>query len=360
MARNFALCFLLRFGLALAFTVTGHFGAGGDALVYHVLGLHASGVVFGAPVAPLPDLILQWWDDAEPLTAKYSTVVDEISGSTGAFPYSDTIAIVALHGMVYWFNPHPLMFVLVTSLISSLATSMLIREFSLQGWASGALIANPLSVYFAATHLKESLCEALVIALAVSCWKRRAPLASLVAATALVMFRPAFLPVVLLMVVAPHLTRFDVRLVAAGALVTAMLFPGIQWETTGGTGGAIFSVVNLNEATKAILGTAVGFGAPYFFLVDGFAPFSVAMFLGGFVYWAFLPRGMAAFASGETNCFIWVPILLSALFAYMVVGDLSTKTRFFSPFLPLLIAGVASLSVRRESYVRSADLSRTA
>ena len=330
---------MLRATFAVLFSLNRYFGGGGDALVYHVLGLFSADAIFGVPGPPLADIIFEWWDDSDSLSAKYSGVVAEIQGGIGQFPYSDTLSIILLHGLVYSLIPSPLAFVLLTSIASSLATAKLVSALRVEGMAKIFLIANPLSIYFAATHLKESICEVLVILLALAAWHEDRKKSALVFALVLAAFRPSYMPVCLTILLARSLWRVDSRLLVVVALALAMSVPGLRWELPQAESGFIFSVVHANAVTENLLGLLVGFGAPYFVPIGKWVPFTYAMWFGGLMYWAIWPRVWLSFVNGDSRPWTWVPILLSALYGFIVVGDIASKTRFYSPILPLMICG---------------------
>jgi hypothetical protein len=154
-------------------------------------------------------------------------------------------------------------------------------------------------------------------------------------ATMLVLFRPSFWPVCLLILVAPSLSRLDSRLIVIAAVFAALLVPGMQWELNQSDAGFLFSVVRMNELTEVWLGLLIGFGAPYPVPVGAWVPFTIAMWLGGIAYWAILPRTLLSFATRpDSAVFVWVPILLSAIIGY-VVSETWHRTRFFAPILPM-------------------------
>lgn len=336
----FGICLAWRLLFATVFAGAGYVGGGGDGLVYHVLGLYARDALLGIPGPPLSELIVSWWTEAEPLEAKYSGVLAELQGSGAGIFRSDTLPVILLHGGIYYLVPHPLAFTAVVSLFSAYANTRLIQATGATGAARFLILFNPLSTYFAATHLKEGVTEVLVIALAISRWTGARRALPLLFAFLLVLFRPSFWPIALLVLAAPNLSRFDPRLIAMAALAAVMLIPGVQWNLNPSDAGFLFSVVRLNELTQTWLGLLVGFGAPYPVPVGDWVPFTIAMWLGGIAYWAILPRTFLAFASRpDSSMFVWVPVLLSAIIGYAVVGDLAAKTRFFAPLLPILIAG---------------------
>ncbi len=336
----FAICLAWRLLFAIAFAGIDYVGGGGDGQVYHVLGLYARDVVFGVPGPPLSELIVNWWTETEALEAKYSGVLAELQASGAQIFRSDTLPVILLHGGIYYFVPHPLAFTALVSVLSAFANAKLIQATGTTGAARGLIILNPLSTYFAATHLKEGLTEVLLIGLAISRWTSARRVLPLLFAAMLILFRPSFWPVCLLILVAPNLTRLDSRLIVIVAIIAALLIPGMQWDLNPSDGGFLFSVVRLNELTEIWLGLLIGFGAPYPVPVGAWVPFTIAMWLGGIVYWAILPRTLLSFATRPDNAaFVWVPILLSAIIGYVVVGDLASKTRFFAPMLPMLIVG---------------------
>ena len=336
----FGICLAWRLLFATAFSGFDYVGGGGDGMVYHVLGLYARDVVFGVQGPPLAELISSWWTDTEALEAKYSGVLAELQASGTRLFRSDTLPVILLHGGIYYFVPHPLAFTTLVSVLSAFANVKLIEATHATGGARTLIMLNPLSTYFAATHLKEGLTEVLLIGLVISRWTTARRVLPLLLAAMLFLFRPSFWPVCLLILVAPNLSRLDSRLIVIVAIVAALMMPGMQWEMNQTDAGFLFSVVRMNELTKVWLGLLIGFGAPYPVPVGAWVPFTIAMWLGGIVYWAILPRTLLSFATKPDNAmFVWVPILLSAIIGYVVVGDLASKTRFFAPMLPILIVG---------------------
>jgi hypothetical protein len=336
----FGICLAWRLLFAMLFAGIDYVGGGGDGMVYHVLGLYARDVVFGVPGPPLSELIFSWWTDTEALEAKYSGVLVELQASGTQLFRSDTLPVILLHGGIYYFVPHPLAFTALVSVLSAFANAKLIEVTHVTGGARALIVLNPLSTYFAATHLKEGLTEVLLIGLVISRWITARRVLPFLFAAMLILFRPSFWPICLLVLIAPNLSRLDSRLIVIVAVVAALMMPGMQWEMNQTDGGFLFSVVRMNELTQEWLGLLIGFGAPYPVPVGAWAPFTIAMWFGGIVYWAILPRTLLSFATRPDNTmFVWVPILLSAIIGYVVVGDLASKTRFFSPMLPMLIVG---------------------
>lgn len=336
----FGICLAWRLLFAIAFAGMDYVGGGGDGLVYHVLGLYSRDVVYGVPGPPLSDLIVSWWTETEALEAKYSGVLAELQASGAEIFRSDTLPVILLHGGIYSFVPHPLAFTALVSVLSAFANARLIEATGVTGAARTLIMLNPLSTYFAATHLKEGLTEVLLIGLVIARWTSARRLLPLVFAALLVLFRPSFWPIALLILVAPNISRVDPRLIVIVAVIAALLMPGMQWDLEHAEGGFLFSVVRLNEFTEAWLGLLVGFGAPYPVPVGAWVPFTIAMWLGGIAYWSLLPRTLLSFATRpDSSLFVWVPILLSAIIGYAVVGDLAAKTRFFSPVFPILVVG---------------------
>lgn len=350
---DFGACLAWRLSVVLLFGALGYFGGGGDGIVYHVLGMHAREIVLGIPGPPLPELMLEWPASLEDLTAKYSGVLAELQ-KPGVGPFSsDTLPIILLHALVYGILPHPLAFTVPVAFLLAYANAKLIQKTGGSGVARLLIIFNPLSAYFAATHLKEGLAEVLLIGLVIAAWVDRRQIISLALVLLTLAFRPAYLPICVVILLAPRLSRVDPRILVFTAIVVVLLIPGVQWALPQDDGGFIFSVVHMNELTRTWLGLLVGFGAPYPVPVGPLSPFVIAMLLGGVLYWIVLPRTLLSFAA-DSYCtpFIWVPILLSALIGYAVEGDLATKTRFFAPIVPLLLVGWAFALKPRAKGVR--------
>jgi hypothetical protein len=342
---DFSIGLAWRLTLAIAFGFLGYLGGGGDGVVYHVLGMHARELVFSIPGPPLSELLLQWSDSPDELAAKYSTALAEIRDSGAGLFSSDTLPIILTHAAIYAVVPHPLAFTAVVSILSALANAWLILATGASGVGRRLIVFSPLSAYFAATHLKEGIAEVFLIALAITAWVGRKQLVAVLVAIAAVAFRPSYLPICLLMLFAARLWRIDARILVLMVLVAVLMVPGIRWGLPQSDGGFLFSVVHANELTRIWLGLLVGFGAPYPVPVGDFSPFMAAMMLGGIVYWLILPRAVFSLATAaRVSPFVWVPILLSGVIGYVVEGDLATKTRFFAPLFPLLIAGWALVS----------------
>jgi hypothetical protein len=341
--RLFLVCLVPRLALAIVFSAVGYLGTGGDATVYHVLGMHARDLVLAPETANLGALVDRWWVDDQPLEAQYSHVLFQAAEPFAVSSLNTTFPIVALHALVYAVVPHHFAFVAVTSVLSAFATASLVSAFALRGALRWAAILNPASIYFAATHYKESISEALVVFVLIALFAspRVRARAALSLGTILVLFRPSYVPVLVALASMRLLRRVESRALLLGTFVLLMVMPSQQWVVGEQAAGALFSLVYANEATQRVLGTIVGTLAPFPVLIDAGTPFGWMMLATGMLYWPLLGASIAlVLRRQQIPDLLRGGLVLTMLIGYFVVGGLAAKTRFLAPFLPALIAGL--------------------
>lgn len=339
--RVFLFFFLPRLILSIVFSSVGYFGSGGDAEVYHVLGLYGRDLWLDPGHASLEGLLADWWNDDEPLRAKYTASVEAIEPDAPWFFGNTVFPIIAAHAATYMLWPQPFAFVLLTSLLSTFAHVRLIAALSLAGASVRWLALNPVSVYFAATHYKESICESLVLMLMASLEaRRRRVLKGAVLSACVAVFRTSYVPVIPLLWLGRSLAKIDARLIVGVLLVAFVGLPLPRWQALGESRGALYSMVHWSDLTERLLGPIVGLAMPVPFVEPLDGTFNVFLSVYGVFYWLILLPVLAhVIVGGRANRFVTSSISISLCISYYVVGGMSSKARFFAPFVPLLVIG---------------------
>jgi hypothetical protein len=343
----FTLFLLPRLMFSTVLSSVGYVGSGGDPEAYHVLGLYAKDLWLNPALASLETVLEDWWmDEEESIEEKYTPALTSVeAGDTGLF-VSTTAPIIGLHALVYAVWPKPIAFVFATSLLASLAYALFVRRLGITRQDAWLYALNPVSIYFAATHYKESICETLIVCLLALLSSRPRYFKALILSVILCAFRIDFLPFVPFLWLNRTIARFDARLVLAGAMLAFTVLPSFYWSVGSESAGPLYSLVRANVFTERFFGPLVGLIMPLPFMERVDNPFGALMTVYALFYWALLPTVLTyVLLFRRPEPWATTAILICLCISYYVIGGAGGKTRFFAPFLPLLI--LAFTQVRR-------------
>jgi hypothetical protein len=336
-------CLLPRLALGAFFTAVGFYGGGGDAEAYHVLGVHMRHV-WEEGRTDFEDTINETgWNDPQPFADNYMALYFYATEPKLDPIFFNSITIIYIHGALYriWLNPF--MFAAFNSLVGAFALSRFIRAFRLERYERW-LIYNPVSIFYAATHFKESLVESLVLMVAVYWFAERKYIRATLTWAAVCFFRMSYWPLIGLVVVGKYLRRIPGRLLLGGAMAMLVVLPPFYWVQPHGQVGRIFSVLYMNEWTRKTITPLFGMLQPMPFTIFSQIIPSVFFTVYGLFY---LPMFFCALgwtlASRRNNVLITASLLVNLLIAYFAQAQPATKARYFAPFFPLMIAGVVSV-----------------
>ena len=337
--RLFLIFLIPRLVVGGLFSAIGYIGSGGDPETYHVLGLYARDLWFEPENASLDGLLDEWWTtDEESITDKYSLAIGDVESGRAGLAMNGTAPIIGVHAAVYSIWRHPFAFVFTISVLSSLSYLVFIRRLGVATSDVLLYALNPVSIFFAATHYKESICESLVITLLASLAAKPKHGYAAMLSVAFAMFRSAYIPLIPLIWLSRLVSRFDSRLVIGSAFVLFALAPSFYWILPGESAGPIYSIVQANEYTQRVLGPLVGLLMPLPFVESVATPFGALLTVYAFFYWCFLPVVLIHVAMFRRPEGMATTVVLVALgISYYVVGGIAAKARFFAPFVPMLI-----------------------
>ncbi|NJO13254.1 MAG: hypothetical protein HC872_07095 [Gammaproteobacteria bacterium] len=343
----FCLFLIPRLIAAIVLSNLEHIGSGGDPETYHILGLYARDLWVEPDNADLEALIDRVVDGRlVNVGGNYSLIAANVETGTWTFLNENT-PIVLLHAALYLFWRNPLAFVVVSSLLGSIAYTYFAARLHINTRPTLLLYAlNPVSIYFAATHYKESISESLVVALLGALAARPHYGFALVISVGIATFRSSFLPLVPFIWLMPLIGRFDARLVIIGALSVLAVAPSFFWTTATGSHGTFYSIVNMNEYTMRILGPLVGLLMPLPFVESATTPFGAFLVVYSVYYWYLLPAVLLfVLLFRRSDGTATVAILIALLLSYYVIGGVASKARFFAAFMPLLILAFTRVRV---------------
>ena len=272
--------------------------------------------------------------------------------------------ITMLHAASYYVWDHPLTFLLLNSVLSAFAITRAVSAFQIDGTQSAWLIFNPVSIYFAATHYKESIAESLVIAFTTALYGRNRPIRALFWILLMFAFRASFAG----LLGAFYLFRFTVigRLrpiyIFGGILLAlAVLPPFFNLDEVHMDGaGVVYSLVYRNEYTIKLLGPLLGLllPTPIHFALAHWNPVPGTVFttiygifyyivgIGWLINWRYATRSV------ETNRLVNTVIFVSLMIGYLFLGASGVKDRYFAPFLPLMILALIKMLAVKTKKVR--------
>ena len=362
-AATFLKCLIPRILLSVIFSWGGHLGSGGDPEAYHVLGKYLKETLVDPTHASLDTILTsEGFEKLEPTYEIHAQFVEQIREPQFIGQYLNTVMpITMLHALSYCVWDSPFTFLLLNSVLSAFAITRMASAFQMDARQSAWLIFNPVSIYFAATHYKESIAESLVIAFTTALYGRDRPVRALFWLLLMGTFRASFAG----LLGAFYLFKFTVigRIrpiyIFGGILLILAVFPPffqldeVKMEGAGG----VYSLVYRNEYTMKVFGPLLGLLLPLpihiilthwetdpgtlFTTIYGIFYYIVG--LGWLLNWRYATRSV------ETIRLVNTVILVSLFLGYLFLGASGVKDRYFAPFFPVMIlALIQMLALRRE------------
>jgi hypothetical protein len=369
-AATFLKCLIPRILLSVIFSWCGYLGSGGDPEAYHILGKYLKQTLVDPAHASLDTILAaEGFEELDPAYEIHALSVERIREPESFGQYLNTvIPIVMLHAASYCVWDHPLTFVLLNSVLSAFAITRAVSAFRIDRTQSAWLTFNPVSIYFAATHYKESIAESLVIAFTTALYGRNRPIRALFWVILMFTFRASFAG----LLGAFYLFKFTVigRLrpiyIFGGILLAlAVLPPFFNLDEVKMDGaGVLYSLVYRNEYTIKLLGPLLGLLLPVpihivlahwkgaaltdpgtlFTTIYGIFYYIVG--IGCLINWRYATRSV------ETNRLVNTVIFVSLIIGYLFLGASGVKDRYFAPFLPLMILALIEMLALRTKKVR--------
>jgi hypothetical protein len=369
-AATFLKCLIPRILLSVTFSWCGYLGSGGDPEAYHILGKYLKQTLVDPAHASLDTILAaEGFEELDPAYEIHALSVERIREPESFGQYLNTvIPITMLHAASYCVWDHPLTFVLLNSVLSAFVITRAVSAFQIDGTQSAWLTFNPVSIYFAATHYKESIAESLVIAFTTALYGRNRPIRALFWILLMFIFRASFAG----LLGAFYLFRFTVigRLrpiyIFGGILLAlAVLPPFFNLDEVKMDGaGVLYSLVYRNEYTIKLLGPLLGLLLPVpihivlahwkgaaltdpgtlFTTIYGIFYYIVG--IGCLINWRYATRSV------ETNRLVNTVIFVSLIIGYLFLGASGVKDRYFAPFLPLMILALIKMLALRTKKVR--------
>jgi hypothetical protein len=365
-AATFLKCLIPRILLSVIFSYCGYLGSGGDPQAYHILGKYLKQTLVDPAHASLDTILAaEGFEELDPAYEIHALFVQRIREPESFGQYLNTvIPITMLHAATYCVWDHPLAFLLLNSVLSAFAITRAVSAFQIDGSQSAWLIFNPVSIYFAATHYKESIAESLVIAFTTALYGHNRPIRALFWILLMFTFRTSFAG----LLGAFYLFRFTVigRLrpvyIFGGILLAlAVLPPFFNLDEVHMDGaGVVYSLVYRNEYTIKLFSPLLGLLLPtpiHFFLAH-WNPVAGTLFttiygifyyivgIGWLINWRYATRSV------ETNRLVNTVIFVSLIIGYLFLGASGVKDRYFAPFLPLMILALIEMRALRKREVR--------
>jgi hypothetical protein len=225
----------------------------------------------------------------------------------------------------------------------------------MNGAQSAWLIFNPVSIFFAATHYKESIAESIVIAFTTALYARNQPIRALFWILLMVAFRVSFSG----FLAAFYLFKFTflgrVRpiFLFVGILVALVALPGFYTsdESELDGAGSVYSLIHANQYTKKLLGPLVGLLLPtpihivlahwktdpgnIFLTVYGIFYYVVG--LGWMLNWQYARRSDEIIRLVNTTLFVGLMI------GYLFLAASGVKDRYFAAFVPVMILALIKM-----------------
>jgi hypothetical protein len=342
-SRLFLKALLPRLALSVLFSSMYFLGPGGDAEVYHLVGVHVKDRWVN-PRSRFEEVLIRWgWDNPQPFemgSVNVAILNDAVNrGATGTW-MNNTLPVIWIHAALYLIWENQFMFVLFTSILSAWAVSRFVRSFGMPARDARWLLYNPASIFFAATHFKESIVESLIL-FSVTLWYREnRHIAALWPAILAGMFRTSYVPLIALILGFKFIRAVPARLILPGLLVLLAVLPPFYWSVEAGAAGRLYSLVNRSDMTKKTLGPLVGLIQPVPFLNMG--DFWTTLFFTayGITYLVAVSSVMIWIVLNErADVFVTSSMVANIVVGYYTIGMSFTKARYFAPFFPILLLG---------------------
>lgn len=356
---TFLKCLIPRLLLSVIFTWSGFLGSGGDPDAYHILGKYLKETLLDPVHADL-DAILETegYEELGKTFEIHAVRVEQIRKPESVqHILNDVMPILLLHALGYCVWDSPFVFVLLNSLLSAFAITRAVSAFQLNGAQSAWLIFNPVSIFFAATHYKESIAESLVIVFTTALHAQNRPIRALFWILLMVAFRVSFSGFLAAFYVFRYtgIGRMRPMIFFGGVLLAFAVLPPffiVDDAELEGAGG-VYALVHANEYTMKLLGPLLGLLLPtpfHLVLADWsvdagtlfltiYGIFYYLVGLGWVIHWRYATR------SAEANRLVNTTLFVALLIGYLFVGASGVKDRYFAAFLPVMILALIQMLV---------------
>jgi hypothetical protein len=338
--------------LALVFTAMGYVGSGGDPQIYQALGGYLRDLIVEPDNASLALRMehLGLMEVGFTYTRLVAVVQQFFDGNLESILGDSGLSIVLVHGALYVLWDNPFFIVLIQCLVNAAAYAALIKHNGLHD-ARRALIWNPASLYFCATHFKESFTETAILLLLVQTrgkgWIAKVPVLLFLG-----FLRLEYLVLVGLVYLVFRMVRLrTMRWPALAVIVLAILLVAptayADWLIGADSAGMLYSLVYANEVTRRVLGPIVGALLPIPFVLlplsDIWGVFYTVYGIAYYSVWLRIIKTGRRSGSFRGNAYLNAGLLVLLIIGYRFTGQSGTKDRYFAPFFPLLIIGLTLL-----------------
>ena len=320
-------CLWPRLALAAYFSAVGFFGGGGDPEAYHLMGMHVK-TMWEEGHADLETTLTDvGWDDPVPFLDNYWTLYYHSTQPKFEPIFFNSISIIYVHAALYRIWANPFIYVALTALLSAWATSRFITSFALERYERW-FIWNPVSIFYAATHFKESLIESLVLLVAIYWFRERRYIRTGLAMVLIAAFRFSYAPLVGVVLAGRLIRRIPGRTLLAAAVVMLAILPAFHWTYPHGELGPVYSVLYANAWTKKTITPLFGMLQPMplvvlrdFYTTTFYTLYSLFYLplLAGVITWTILNR--------RNNAMITASLLVEPADRYYAQAEPSTKGR---------------------------------
>jgi hypothetical protein len=350
-AARFWRAFWPRLVLSAVFAGIGFLGPGGDPQAYHVLGRYLSKLWADPVHANLPQIEVE--EGSEPLEALYSLHlrnVEAFSRPETVGQYLNTVMpVVFIHALVYELWDHPAAFPLANCILSALAVASASQGFRLSVREQFWLNWNPVSLFYAATHFKESLTESIVLCFTTATFTQTGLWAALFWTAIMALFRLSFAGVfaAILFLERTGIGRCNPWSLSFWVFAGFAVAPDIHAGALDVESGGVFGTICSTSFGRKLLAPAAGMLLPLPFqflmvrgVVDAWTAFSSVYGVFYYGVWVGIWRTARGLdACSEARRLVNAGLLVSLLMGYLFLGGPGVKDRYFSPFLPLLVLG---------------------
>lgn len=358
-----------RILLAWVFWCMDFLGPGGDPEAYHVLGQYLARTWEDPLHADLQKVLMEsGLERLEPMYAMHRDNVDRFSEPESWGQYLNTVMpVVFLHGALYRIWDEALAFPLLNAVVSAGAVGLASVSFEAGVAVRRGLVWNPVSLFFAATHFKESITESLVLAFASALYGRRVLWQALAWCAAVGVFRLSYAAVLGAILVVELFGIGGWRTVWVGCVAVPVMLglpdlnPAGAEGPDGDMGAGLFGRLAGSEWGRKLALPLLGLLLPL--PLQGVLQFGAVGAWGVFtaVYgcayhwlgWRLLASWRLVQQTKTARRMVNGLLTASLVIGYLFLGGPGVKDRYFAPFVAVLIvaAGIVAPGGRREQRV---------